>query len=54
MCCTRLAGNAGHKKSQEIRRLGTIAHRIPLGGQKEEEETTGQQCNGLPYYVGRP
>jgi len=25
MCCTRLAGNAGRKKSPKIRRLGTIA-----------------------------
>ena len=25
MCCTRLAGNAGHKKSSKICRLGTIA-----------------------------
>jgi len=23
-------------------------------GKKEEEETTGQKCNGLPYYIGRP
>jgi len=21
---------------------------------KEEEETTGQKYNGLPYYIGRP
>jgi len=26
MCCTRLAGNAGPKKSPKIRHLGTIAH----------------------------
>ena len=25
MCCTQLAGNAGHKKSPKIRHLGTIA-----------------------------
>jgi len=23
-------------------------------GKKEEEETTGQKYNGLPYYIGRP
>ena len=23
-------------------------------GKKKKEETTGQKCNGLPYYIGRP
>jgi len=30
-------------KAAEIRR-----------GKKEEEETTGQKYNGLPYYIGQP
>jgi len=32
--------------------------RLRLGDEKKEERkkevTTGQKCNGLPYYIGRP
>jgi len=30
MCCTRLAGNIGRKKSPKIRHLGTIAQFVGL------------------------
>jgi len=27
---------------------------IRRGKKKEEEQTTGQKYNGLPYYIGQP
>ena len=53
MCCTRLAGNAGAKKSPKIRHLGTIAQLCrALSSQLRHVSITGkklvkQQC--LPH-----
>ena len=50
MCCTRLAGNAGPKKSPQIRQLGTIAQLCrAISSQLRHISTTGKICfNGSP------
>jgi len=43
MCCTRLAGNAGPKKSPKIRHLGTIAQVCPaVSSQVRHLSTIGE------------
>ena len=45
MCCTRLAGNAGPKKSPKIRHLGTIAQLCrAISSQLRHVSTTGKNC----------
>ena len=55
---------AGFRPASEIRTKATPRvevwqisnlRRLRLGEEKKEEEvTTGQKYNGLPYYIGRP
>jgi len=34
--------------------IQSVTAEIRRGKKKEEEETTGQKYNGLPYSIGRP
>ena len=50
MCCRRLAGNAGPKKSPEIRHLGTIAQFCPaISSQLRHVSTIGKKLVKQQY-----
>ena len=52
MCCTRLAGNAGPKKSPKIRHLGTIAQPCwAISSQLRYGSTTGKKLVKQQYLL---